>query len=432
MSGTALIVLDESNGRREVVVLAASREGLENTVARLLELIPLDAETALGNCLVQDPIALCPTLIADEEVEAELITSGGAEIDEPDEDIEDDILDDDIEPGPDIDATDMGSISLGETVTDIDIAENESHAWTFSEGPVFLDIVLETSEDMDGVLEIYDPNNLFLVSSDDGLTGEPETLTGIEIPDDGAYTIVVRGFFGASGTYSLSVTEGDGAGGDREGGNQSIFLFIDDDGEPIADGITSADTFMALLQPNYDVTQWVSSIDGPLSEDTVEDYGLIIWDSGDYVNYDGFFDEDTGIIISYLDNGGNILVTGSAPSVFGELPLSELTDISATGDDPILLENLASGDTYELDQTFQAGVADTFIDDIDPTTTTFFLRGSESEDENTITAFAVRDEDLNQQTVFIMLPFAGLPDDLESILMENILNWFAFNVSHGS
>ena len=99
MSGTALIVLDEDNGRRNVVVLAASREGLESTVARLLDLIPLDAETALGNCLVQDPIALCPTLVADEPVEAELITRGGIE----DEATEEDTSTEDeegIEPGP--------------------------------------------------------------------------------------------------------------------------------------------------------------------------------------------------------------------------------------------------------------------------------------------------------------------------------------------
>lgn len=429
MSGTALIVLDERNGRREVVVLAASREGLENTVARLLDLIPLDAETALGNCLVQNPIALCPTLVADEEIEAELITSSG-EIEVSDESDED-IPDDDIEPGPEIDATDMGSISLGETVSDIELATDESHAWTFNEGPIFLDIVVEASEEIDVVLEVYDANNFFIDSSDNGLSGEPETLTSIEIPDDGDYLIVVRDFYGTNGTYSLSVEEGEAVEENEEetAVNQSIFLFIDDDGQPLGDGITSADTLMALLQPSYDVTQWISSIDGPLSLDVLEEYGLIIWDSGDYVNQDGFLDGDTGIIFSYVENGGNIFATGSAPSVFGELPLAELTDIVATGEDSVLLEGLTSGDTYQLDEPYQTAVADSYLDTSDPSTTTFFLRGPESDNDGNVSAFAVSDEDLAQKTVFLMLPFSALPDDIEPILMENILNWFAFSGS---
>ena len=423
MSGTALIVLDEENGRRNVVVLAASREGLESTVARLLELIPLDAETALGNCLVQDPIALCPTLVADEVVEAELITSGGIEAETTDEDAPTEDTGD-IEPGPEIDATDMGSISLGETVSDIAISEEESQAWTFSEGPVFIDILLETNEELDGVLEIYDPNNLLIASSDNTLTGEPETLTGIEIEDNGDYTIVIRGFYGAAGTYSLSVVEGEDNGGETAV-IQSIFLFIDDNGDPIGgEPFNSLETFLSLLQPTYDVTTWVSSLDGPLDLDTLDAHDLIIWDSGNYINPEGFFDEDSNTIITSLENGGRIMATGSAPSIFGDIPLSELTDVALTGDDPILLENLSAGDIVELDQPYQAIVADDYIDSFDQNTISFLVRGPASENEDTIAAFAVKEEELDQRTLLILFPFDGLPNEIEPIFMENILNWF--------
>ncbi len=430
MSGTALIVLDESNGRRSVVVLAASREGLENTVTRLLEFIPVDAETALDNCLIQDPIALCPTLVEDEEVQAELITSNGVGIDEADtEDEEEGEEDKDVsEPGPELEGIDMGSISLGETASDIAIGEEESHIWTFNEGPAVIDILLETSEDLDGVLEIYDPLNHLITSTDNGFSGEPETLTGIDIPDDGDYSIVVRGFFGGSGIYSLTVDEGSAEEEEEDDGEtaviESIFLFIDDDGEPIQDGISSMDTFLSILEPEYDVTVWISSLDGPLDQDTLETFDLIIWDSGDYVNPDSFLDEDTGILFASLENGGNILATGSAPSVFGELPLSELTDVVISGDDPILLENFDSGDVLELDSAFQTAIADAYVDDFDPTTTAFFLRGPNSEDEDTIAAFAVKDEEFNQKTIFIMFPYSSLPDEIEPILLENMLNWF--------
>ena len=424
MSGSALIVLDEENGNRNVVVLAASREGLENSVSRLLDLIPLDAETALGNCLLQDPIAICPTLVADEAVEAELITSGGVEIEETDDETGG-TPGEDIEPGPEIDALDMGSITLGETVTDIEIAAEESHAWTFSEGPVFIDVMLETSEEMDGVLEIYDPLNHLIASSDNSFTGEPESLTGIEIPDDGDYTIVVRGFFGAGGTYSLSVVEGEA---EEDGGEtaviQSIFLFIDDDGEPIGEATNSLETFMLHLQDNYDLTTWVSSLDGPLSQDMLEEYDLIIWDSGSYLNEEGFLDEDTSTIFLSLDDGGKVFATGSAPSVFGDMPLSNIADVVVTGNDAILLDNLTPGDIYELDQPYEAIISDAYIDELDPTTLTFLLRGPESDDEDTIAAFGVKDEEFNQQTFFIMFPFSSLPNDIEPVILENILNWF--------
>jgi len=76
MSGTALLLLDESDGQRRVIVLAASKVGLENTIDRLLDLMPLNADYALADCLVQDNLALCPSGVVDEEVEAELDTGG--------------------------------------------------------------------------------------------------------------------------------------------------------------------------------------------------------------------------------------------------------------------------------------------------------------------------------------------------------------------
>jgi hypothetical protein len=318
----------------------------------------------------------------------------------------------------------MGSISLGEMVSDIELAEEESHAWTFSGGPAFIDVVLETSEELDGVLEIYDANNLFMAASDNGLTGEPETLTGIEIEDNGDYTIVVRGFYGAAGTYSLSVTEGEDDGGETAV-IQSIFLFIDDNGDPIGgENFNSLETFQSLLQPDYDVTTWVSSLDGSLDLDTLEAHDLIIWDSGNYINPEGFFDEDTITIFTSLENGGSIMATGSAPSIFGEIPLSTLADVVLTGDDPILLENLNSGDTFELAQPYQAIISDDYIDSFEPNTISFLVRGPASEDEDTIAAFAVKDEEFDQKTLFLLFPFDGLPNEIEPIFMENILNWF--------
>jgi hypothetical protein len=429
MSGTALVVLAEENGRRSVVVLAASREGLENITAGLLQLIPLDAAAALGGCLVQDPIALCPTLVNEEPVEAELITSGlPGEADANAGGGTGDNGDNGGGAGAELGAVDQGVISLGETVSDIELPAGESHAWTFNEGPAFIDITLESGDELDGVLELYDPDNNLISSVDSSYSGEEESLLGAEIPDAGDYTIIVRDFYEDGGVYTLTVTEGEEHGGETAV-NQSIFLFVDDNGTPIDGGVNSADLLLSLLQPAYDITTWISSLDGPLADETLDGYGLVIWDSGDYQSADGFFDEDAGVILTYLDNGGLLFATGSAPTLFGELPLSPLADVKVTGDDPILLNGLNSGDVIPLDQTYSTIISDLIGDANDPTTTPFLLRGPESEGEDSLVAFAVNDEQYSQQTAFIMFPLVALPEETQPIIVENVMAWFGFSGS---
>ena len=212
MSGTSLILLDEKDGQRRVVVLAASGEGLGNSVNRLLELIPLNAADALSDCLLQNNLALCPSNVSDEAVEAEL-DSGGAATAPPDDEappIEEDGggLDEPVESG--ISLEDMvlqDEISVGQIVTGT-LAEDEIHYWMFNEGPATLDILLGGVE-LDGVLEIYGPDLELLYAADNSITGEDEALLAIEIPDDAAYAIVVRDFFGRSAEYTLSVLPSD-------------------------------------------------------------------------------------------------------------------------------------------------------------------------------------------------------------------------------
>ncbi|MCP4422968.1 MAG: hypothetical protein GY803_00605, partial [Chloroflexi bacterium] len=207
-SGTSLILLDEEDGRRRVVVLAASAQGLENSVNRLLNLILLNADYALSDCLVQDNLALCPSNVFDEAVEAELISNETPDtpIEEetpfPPED-EGDLGGGD---GPNIDLEGVvlqGSISAGETVTGT-LAEGETHSWMFVEGPATLDIYL-FGEELDGVLEVYGPDLELLYTTDNSLIGEEEQLLSVEIPDDQAYAIAARDFFGRVADYVLSV-----------------------------------------------------------------------------------------------------------------------------------------------------------------------------------------------------------------------------------
>jgi hypothetical protein len=205
MSGTSLILLDDSDGRRKVIVLAASKVGLERSIERLLGLIPLNAGFSLVDCFLQDQIALCPTHIADEVVEAELETGGVPErvVIEPTPGIGNGGND---SPIAGIDAEVQGVIGLGESV-EATLAAGEAHAWTFRDGPGRIDIIVEEDGELDAVLELYGPDGELIHRVDRTFTGGEEILAAVDIPDSEDYTIVVRDFFDEGGDYTLTVRE---------------------------------------------------------------------------------------------------------------------------------------------------------------------------------------------------------------------------------
>ncbi|MFQ5400159.1 MAG: hypothetical protein ACE5E7_11245 [Anaerolineae bacterium] len=424
MSGTALILLDESEGQRNVVVLAASHDGLENTINRLLNLVPLNADYALSDCLLQDTLALCPSNVVDEEVEAELDTGGA-----PESAVVEDTnggSDNGGEPPTDggaetpneLDAVYQGQIGIDEPVQGV-LAEGESHSWSFT-GPEAVDIVVQGGGDMDAILELYDPNNELVQSADSSFTGESEQLLGMDL-GDGDYSIVVRDFFADGGTYTLTVTLAN-AVGDSGGG---IFIFADDDGVPLGDGLTSADSLAALLGDQYPVTTWAASVDGPLQEDTLNGIDLLVWDSGDFRDEEGFLGPDVAIILDYLNNGGDLLLIGSSPALFGDLALSSVSDLEITGEDAILLAGLTSGDVIPLDQSYDAVSTALIAGSFGDETTEFFLRGPASEEGGSFVGLATVDPTLpDQNTVLFLLPFFALPPNLQAALVTNFLNWF--------
>ena len=423
MAGTSLMLLDEVNGRFSLIVLAASKQGLENSVNRLLQFIPADAENALAGCLLQDNLALCPTDISGEEVEAELLTGTRPEDELPAVDEGGGTGDQPALPGVALDAVNQGTIAVGDSVEGV-LAENENHAWTFNSGPAVIDIVLQAGEDLDAILELYDPNNELLQTSDAAFTGETEEMAGVDIPDDGKYTILIRDFYADGGSYTLTVSEGEPVA-DQEPASGAVFIFSDDDGAPINEGVTSAASLADLLSPNYDVTTWVSTVDGPLADDTLQGYQLVIWDTGDYKDEDGILGDDTAVMLAYLENGGDMFITGSAPALFSTFERSPLNSLQINGDDPVLLENLTDGQVVELDHSYDTVLSDFFIDDLEEGSIGFLLRGPDLEGAGTIVGIAApADAFNNQNTVILLFPFVAMPTDIQAILANNIMNWF--------
>jgi hypothetical protein len=420
MSGTALILLDEDEGQSRVVVLAASNEGLGNTVSRLLDLIPIDAEYTLADCLLQANLAFCPSNVADETVEAALETGGISEPPAEEEAPEESSAGGETETTSELDAVNQGAIGLGESLQGT-LAADEAHLWTFSEGPERVDIVV-SSEEIDTVLELYGPDNELIDASDSGFSGDDEQLLDIEIPDEESYSIVVREFFGETGAYTLTVTTANEIG-QRQG---SIFIFADDDGEPLTSGFTSVESVAAILGEEHQVTTWVSSEDGTLTDVPLAEYDLVVWDSGDYRDEEGIGGEDTATILAYTERGGDLLISGVSPTLLGAADMAPLSDLMVVGEDPVLISGLVAGDVIQLDQTYEAVVGGPGDETLEEGSTVFFLRGPESVESDTIVGVATSAE---QKTAVLLAPLVALPGGVQEILLNNLMAWFGLSSS---
>jgi hypothetical protein len=173
-------------------------------------------------------------------------------------------------------------------------------------------------------------------------------------------------------------------------------------------------------------------MDGPLTDDLLAGYQLVIWDTGDYADEEGFFGDDTAVILNYIDNGGDIFLTGSTPALFSTFETEPLSSLQVNGDDPVLLAGLEDGQIIELSQTYDAVISDFFIEDLEEGSIAFLLRGEESEGAGSVVGLAAPvDEFNNQNTVILLFPFVAMPTDIQAILLDNIMNWFEIAQQEG-
>lgn len=413
MAGTSLILLHEDEDSRRVIVLAASTDGLQATLGRLLDTIPLTANQVLSDCLLHDNLALCPTLIPDEVVEAELETGGV-----PETAVSPTTPDTNDLPELDVELINRGSITLGQTVSD-ELLPEQAHAWIFSDGPAVIDILVEAASGLDAVIELYGPDNELIERVDRAFSDGDELMSGVEIPDDGRYVIVVSEYFNDGGTYTLTVSEGELF---APGEGRGIFILVDERGTPLSGGFTSATTIASLIGAQYEITFWSITEDGELPVGILDGYDLLIWDSGDYRNQEDFFDETIFIVLEYVDAGGSIFITGSSPLFFAEEALSPLSDLEVAGADSVLLDGLEEGQIITLAQSYEVILSEEF--DPEPDSVSFLLRGPESSGAGSVVGLASIDEFDGQRSILLLFPFVVLPETVQTILLENIITWF--------
>ncbi|HRQ36968.1 MAG TPA: hypothetical protein PLD25_03520 [Chloroflexota bacterium] len=165
-----------------------------------------------------------------------------------------------------------GFLLPGDVVEDA-IEDEAGDAWSYIalEGEV-VDITVEPSGSLDVVVDILDIDGKSVIGGELDDQFGTETISGFSFPAPGSYTIVVRGFAGATGDYTISVFEtGSGTTG---GGTTAGDIAIGDTAEGTLEGSETASwTFAALEDDLINIT--VSPLDSDLDVviDVVDDKG---------------------------------------------------------------------------------------------------------------------------------------------------------------
>ncbi len=507
MSGTALIAHRSAGKRQLLAVLAASQEGLASALGRL-------SEGDLDDCVLADMVTLCPTWIPSEELQAswepaeaeepeeeeeegetgelpegvqgELadgdtvigdlgeneehlwmffaeagdVVTVWAEMDSPDADLvleledpegellalADEGVSGEAEEISDLELTATGDYIIrvseyaglggsytlsfelaagqagGETAGDtIELGEavegtlgpDEQAEWAFSAAAdQAVVIILEPDENGDVALELQDADGRTLEVSDSGYSGEEERIEG-RLPAAGSYRILISEYFGEEVSYSLTLEEGEG--GPILGG-QGVLVVSADTGTASQDGRTSADVYMEVLSPNYDVTLWSVADDGEIEFEEMQGYQLVIWTSGD-------FQEGENLPLwAYLLGGGRLLLSGAYPAISEGEETAALRDLEVSGSTSVLTDGFAAGEIIELSGEIDAVVIGY---EEDEETVAVFLRGPASDEAGDVIAAGVDAGDSTGiKYLLVGLPLYMLPEANQAQIIENAMEWF--------
>jgi hypothetical protein len=120
----------------------------------------------------------------------------------------------DIWPGFINDADFQGEIEVDRTVTGL-LSANETHTWLFRDGPIQLDILVESSPGDNNLIRLYDENSLnwesFIqprgYSENHLLEPGKQLIAFFDVPADSEYVIAITDLNGNGSEYQLMLTE---------------------------------------------------------------------------------------------------------------------------------------------------------------------------------------------------------------------------------
>ncbi len=172
-----------------------------------------------------------------------------------------------------------GRINFSEDIT-AELTENGEHIWLF-EGTAGQDvsIVLSSLDDqLDLILEVRGPDGRELALLDEGFAGDAEVLTALELTVTGDYVVLVRGFAGHGGAYSLYLDEGGEStinfydAGDLFYGEMKRELLREDEAHAwFFEGVAGEEVTIEVspLEPAMDLDVWL--LDPELNEVAIKD-----------------------------------------------------------------------------------------------------------------------------------------------------------------
>jgi hypothetical protein len=117
-------------------------------------------------------------------------------------------------------STGSASLGCGSSVSDY-IADAAGDRWTFSGSSGTSVTIALNGTGFDTYLELYSPDGSRLAHDDDGGPDLNSLISAQALPSAGTYVIVARGFSGATGSYTLSLSCSAGTGGGSSGGNRT-------------------------------------------------------------------------------------------------------------------------------------------------------------------------------------------------------------------
>ncbi|MEZ4519816.1 MAG: hypothetical protein R3C44_24305, partial [Chloroflexota bacterium] len=101
-----------------------------------------------------------------------------------------------------------GRIEFGQAIQG-ELSPQGRQYWVFggTSGQRVSIVVEPTTSTLDPVLELYGPDGRQLVTLDEGFSGDPELISGFELPASGEYAILVQSFSQQGGSFTLSLDE---------------------------------------------------------------------------------------------------------------------------------------------------------------------------------------------------------------------------------
>jgi len=103
-----------------------------------------------------------------------------------------------------------GPIAVGQALQG-ELPANGQHYWVFQgTAGQHINVVVEPGEaTVDAIIDVYGPDGQRLAAYDEGFSGDPEIITGLELPATGEYALLVRSFAPQGGPYTISLDEGE-------------------------------------------------------------------------------------------------------------------------------------------------------------------------------------------------------------------------------